>query len=267
VPTTHDEVFLQDILAAQDDDTPRLIYADWLDDHGDCARADFIRVQVQIARCAVGDPCLGELRQREQELLSRHGPAWRRRVPAWLRGGVVFRRGFIDEFSGTASAFFRDAPDDFWAAAPTVTVLRLSGITTDRLARLCRLPGLSRLRELELGDPYPRSDWLGGPLSLNRGEALRAVRLTRCHLTDRSLQGLLEPVWISPDLHEAAWLGRLEHLGLANNLLSDYCVGLLLASPVVRRLRTLDLRGNPLGHDALARLREGLGARVLACRT
>ena len=39
-----DDAFLQAIRDAPDDDAPRLIYADWLDERGD-PRGEFIRVQ------------------------------------------------------------------------------------------------------------------------------------------------------------------------------------------------------------------------------
>ena len=42
--------FLEAILAAPDDDAIRLVYADWLDDHGQPEYAEFIRVQVESAR-------------------------------------------------------------------------------------------------------------------------------------------------------------------------------------------------------------------------
>jgi len=37
------------ILAQPEDDTPRLVYADWLDEQGEAERGEFIRVQVAIA--------------------------------------------------------------------------------------------------------------------------------------------------------------------------------------------------------------------------
>jgi uncharacterized protein (TIGR02996 family) len=40
---------LADILEYPEDDTPRLIYADWLDEHGEADRAEFIRVQCGLA--------------------------------------------------------------------------------------------------------------------------------------------------------------------------------------------------------------------------
>jgi uncharacterized protein (TIGR02996 family) len=50
--------FIAAIIARPDDDLPRLIYADWLDENGECERAEFIRCQVELARmpsnaCAV----------------------------------------------------------------------------------------------------------------------------------------------------------------------------------------------------------------------
>ena len=44
------QAFLQAIVEAPDDDVPRLIYADFLEEQGDADRADFIRTQVQLAR-------------------------------------------------------------------------------------------------------------------------------------------------------------------------------------------------------------------------
>ncbi len=44
----HAAAFLEDIVAHPDDDAPRLVYADWLEDQDDPAgraRADLIRVQ------------------------------------------------------------------------------------------------------------------------------------------------------------------------------------------------------------------------------
>lgn len=42
--------FLAAIREAPDDDAPRLIYADWLDENGEAERAEFVRVQCELAR-------------------------------------------------------------------------------------------------------------------------------------------------------------------------------------------------------------------------
>jgi uncharacterized protein (TIGR02996 family) len=41
--------FIHTICSSPDDDGPRLVYADWLEERGDCARSEFIRCQVALA--------------------------------------------------------------------------------------------------------------------------------------------------------------------------------------------------------------------------
>lgn len=52
--TDHDAL-LRAILAAPHEDTPRLVYADWLQEHSHDARAEFIRVQVEMAKTPTCD--------------------------------------------------------------------------------------------------------------------------------------------------------------------------------------------------------------------
>ena len=42
--------FLRAIKDNPDDDTPRLVYADWLEEHGEPERAELIRVQIELPR-------------------------------------------------------------------------------------------------------------------------------------------------------------------------------------------------------------------------
>jgi uncharacterized protein (TIGR02996 family) len=83
------------IRAAPDDDAPRLVYADWLDEHGQPERAEFIRVQCELARRK--SPAL---RRREAELLVRHHDAFAGPLAAaHLR--FRFDRGFPIAFGHT----------------------------------------------------------------------------------------------------------------------------------------------------------------------
>ena len=88
---THADAFLQAILDAPDDDAPRLLFADWLDEQGDPDRAEFIRVQIALERRAPPG-----LRRREQELLSLHESEWAAPVQG-MATEWTFRRGFIDD--------------------------------------------------------------------------------------------------------------------------------------------------------------------------
>src|SRR5438132_5256775 len=74
---TADELaFLRLILADPDADGPRLVYADWLDEHGQADRAEFIRVQCEQARGGEGSPRAAALLQRAHELLQAHWEEW-----------------------------------------------------------------------------------------------------------------------------------------------------------------------------------------------
>src|ERR1700761_7535427 len=59
------------IVAAEDEDTPRLAYADWLDEHGDPDRAEFIRIQCRLANLSPSEPDWEDLSERKAELVAR----------------------------------------------------------------------------------------------------------------------------------------------------------------------------------------------------
>ena len=91
-----DDQFLAAIRAAPDDDLPRLVYADYLEERGDAARAEFIRAQVELATLNETSGRLPLLEDRAHELLARHEPAWLGGVAAQL-SEWEFRRGFLDQ--------------------------------------------------------------------------------------------------------------------------------------------------------------------------
>src|SRR5687767_1651799 len=99
--------FYRAILAAPDDDGPRLVFADWLEERGELARAEFIRVQCRLARTDWGDPRGKPLRQRQLELMMAHVPDWVAPYGTVLRG-TRFRRGFVETAHFDAIDFLRD---------------------------------------------------------------------------------------------------------------------------------------------------------------
>ncbi len=62
---------LEAAVRADDSDTPRLVYADWLEDHGDPDRAEFIRVQCRLADLSPAEPEWVDLSERQAELNAR----------------------------------------------------------------------------------------------------------------------------------------------------------------------------------------------------
>jgi uncharacterized protein (TIGR02996 family) len=87
------------VLADPDSDGPRLLYADWLQEHGHSAGAEFIRVQCALARLTNDDAAWFDLEARERTWLDAHG-----------RFGWFYRRGLIERVyselrSGAASSY------------------------------------------------------------------------------------------------------------------------------------------------------------------
>ena len=85
------DALMRAILTDPADDTPRLVFADWLEENGEGARAEFIRLQIQLERMprgrttVLGRPCVGEvpewrvacrLKLRERELFEAHAAGW-----------------------------------------------------------------------------------------------------------------------------------------------------------------------------------------------
>src|SRR5262245_26732826 len=77
--------FQQAILANPDDDAPRLIYADWPEEQGDSDRAEFIRVQCELAQMPRREPRRKPLVTRELDLLFKHYQLWSRGFPSLPR--------------------------------------------------------------------------------------------------------------------------------------------------------------------------------------
>src|SRR5260370_3542865 len=98
------DAFLADVIENPDDDTPRLVFADWLEEQGDAAsagRAEFIRLQIERARQTPYQPGQKyDLPPRESQLLDKHGKAWLR---AWRRRWTSrltdhrYHRAFVTE--------------------------------------------------------------------------------------------------------------------------------------------------------------------------
>src|SRR5687767_4232018 len=96
--TSDEQALLDEIAARPGDDAPRLVYADWLDDHGEPDRAELIRLQCRMADMDhLGNEWqrLEPLRERAEALLRKHRRRWLEVLPAWARKAEQgFDRGF-----------------------------------------------------------------------------------------------------------------------------------------------------------------------------
>ena len=74
---TDHQALLAAVLAAPDDDAPRLVYADWLDENGEPERAEFIRLGCEISRIwEQKTERLANLLSESGTLLLKHGETW-----------------------------------------------------------------------------------------------------------------------------------------------------------------------------------------------
>jgi hypothetical protein len=71
------------------------MYADWLDDHGQPARAEFIRLQLQQAQARLTRDTAFTAATRAADLLRQHFLQWVAHLPVFLHDHVGFERGFV----------------------------------------------------------------------------------------------------------------------------------------------------------------------------
>jgi uncharacterized protein (TIGR02996 family) len=232
---THEEAFLQDILEHPEDDTPRLIYADWLDDHGDPGRAEFIRVQIELTRLGEDDPRRPELSDREEQLLTEHENRWGEPLKSLGAGSVRFRRGLIDFVELNATTLAEQA-EAIFAAAP-IRQVSLEEADGDAIERLAQLSPFARLQTLIVK-------------SRRRVEARGAIALANSpHLANLSSLWLIQTaIGIEgvQALTASEHLRTLTELSLHCNDLQDDSAFALAASPFLGQLTTLDLGWNSL---------------------
>jgi uncharacterized protein (TIGR02996 family) len=210
------EAFHRAIVETPEDDTPRLVFADWLEEQGDpasMARAEFIRVQFALRDLPADDPRRLQMEERERDLRAAHEQTWtaplREQVHLY---GWEFRRGFVEAVAVLPDDFPRDAGRPF-DLAPVRQVRFLPG-ARDGLHWRQSVSGLS---------PVASSPYLERVASLD--------------LTNLPVGADLRPVIRSPHL------GRLTELHVGRSLLRARELELLLATTFLSQLTTLRFDG------------------------
>jgi uncharacterized protein (TIGR02996 family) len=220
--------FLNDIVAHIDDDTPRLVYADWLTENGQDDRAEFIRVQIARARRPWWDAAQVRLRLREEELLKRHGEAWLAELPA-IPGAKWegFRRGVVAEVSFATFEAMRQSAHACRAVAPVEAVT----VPWPRKREPKKeVTPIAELRELTLtGRPFEDEiDWLAASPQLSTLRALIVLGLSAEDLSR-----------LVPSPH----LAGLRVLRLESSGLGTAGVRALTGAATLTALEELDLSG------------------------
>ena len=240
---TDEDALLSAIAAHPDEDTPRLAYADWLDENDRHIRAEFIRVQIDITQKETLPRVLQnryvDVWKRNQELLDNHrgellGPL--AALPADTR--IEFRRGFVSFVALPVNEFLRHSVMlAGMRPLPRVRVTRVAG----HLLPFLMNPDTGCVAELraysdEPDDEPPRYpddlDLIDGIERLSR---LEVLELEGCGINDLHL-----------DLAFNFSLPALVELDLSANQITDEGLGNLLRTDFPRQLKRLVLGGNPL---------------------
>jgi len=287
-----EDALLNGIAADPAADLPRLVYADWLEEHGQELRAEFIRIQCEIAKLEVGPRDLinrnVHLWRRQQELLDGHMDAVLEGVPFTTRAGQVpgprLHRGFLDEvvldhddftLQGEALSRLRPRPSEvrvnsgggypqIMDSAPESAYEVVTALFFDQEVS----DSASAEFELSLQEPdrmWPRLHTftsINGAVSL--ASTSDAFRANMPRLKTLNLHGSAVNDNDVIDLLNAGVLQRLSHISLIENAIGDQAA-IELADRLGNspNLKELDLRRNGITTVGQAALLARLGSKVI----
>ncbi|AWM39630.1 hypothetical protein GobsT_20250 [Gemmata obscuriglobus] len=203
-----ERALLDAIIAEPDEDTPRLVYADWLDEHGRHERAELIRAQIGLIRSKDEDTTAqrNAWQARVRVLLCAHSEGWRKELPKIprVRWGP-FERGMVESVTLKLRYWTPAVPSDLvnlFAHVPLRALrahfARWDGNSPEDCVGLLSWPGLERFDELHLIARFharPGEDVISpflAPLWTHSwADRPRVIDLRECDLRDAAVQPLM----------------------------------------------------------------------------
>jgi len=235
---TQEHAFLAAIRDDPDDDLHRLAWADWLDDHGDTRRADFIRAQVRLAALPEGHLDRDALEDEADDLLEGHDQQWAGPV-AQIAQEWTWRRGCIERVTAWGDTLLTRG-DELFQIAPVREVRLLA--EADDMPRLAGCEFLNRVVALDLSRNTQDSNAV---VPFHRDRPLQQLfvspHLTRLKRLLMRYQGIERPA--IQTLIDTGLFGRLEELDLGENRALGDGGTRLLAAERSNTLVTLVVRG------------------------
>lgn len=244
---TEEDALLTAIAANPDEDTPRLAYADWLDEHDRPTRAELIRVQCAISALdAASIPVRNanvHLWRRQQDLLEFHreellGPL-NKSLDQW---GAFFERGFLRDVTIDAEAFLQHATT-LASLQPRPSI----GVTDAHrcLLRLARSPEAAVINGLTMSNLYDQATIPGDEFA-HFAHACKSWQLRTLDLNSSGLGD--SEVGLLTENDRIDW--PLSHLDLSMNPVTDDGIRTLTSSSLFPRLKSLVLRSTPITDEA-----------------
>lgn len=228
---TDEAAFLRAIQDDPNDDVARLVFADWLDEHGQPERAEFIRVQIELTKLDEGNPRKHFLNHRQEVLRAKYEKVWLQPLPKLHHAQFEFRRGFPSGITINAWEDFlprlSKVLDEFPVTELTLRSLRYQW--TDSGAGPPSNAELDEQRALALRT-------LGECSGLRQ---ISILRMDNLGITDHSIRGLLA----SP------YLKNLTTLDLGGNALTLEALAQILTGHTLPSLKHLKVRKNSVGYE------------------
>jgi uncharacterized protein (TIGR02996 family) len=274
------EAILSAVCERPDDDAPRLVFADWLEDNGDPQRAEFIRAQIELARLSSADERRVTLLARERQLWDEIGERLMAELPDvpgldWGAAddeAIPFERGFAARVTVERVASIRANRRLFLTVAP-VRVLGLDHLSQRGAASLGGPedpPGIDRLdfnceatadlmRALSRSPLAPRLTGMTHVLLRPAAVDVLASRPVFSALRRLNLDhnGAVNSTRIAEALAGSTVLNGLTDLSLEAAGLQDDAAHVLAASPNLSRLERLELHTNRIGPAGVRAFVEG----------
>jgi uncharacterized protein (TIGR02996 family) len=253
------------IRANPDDDTPRLVYADWLQENGEEDRAEFIRVQCALAAGSHSANAQQALEAEEKQLLALHREKWlapfvklfgsdRRWHPTdhWF-AFCGFRRGLVCRHALDLDPLKLLAASRDWLEPIEIerAVFGPSEFYRTVLKSVCRWCGASTFTAFSVGGAGD-SD-INAVIASKKLRRLSTLRLWIGRVSNAGVKALAE--WP----HAAG----LRELDLNINPISDTGAYALADSPYLTNITRLDLTETRIGPKGKKRLRERFGEKVV----
>lgn len=270
---TQQDALYRAVCAHPGDDTPRLVFADWLEEAGDARQAHFIRTQIELARVPEHDPLWAQCRRSDPNAVRGwamahtlpvlpHGVSWRR---------FRFHRGFpclaaidsMDRLLNGGRRIFESAPLqslDFESSCGIVKSME-AFVEWPDLTRLTRLQfSHTRLRPAEMRRLGHSSFAVNLSEISFEGHAIEAdglaalvesplfLRLRRLELN----RAALSPSFTLDAFGDAK--SNLKSFSISDCKFSAPDAAHLLGLPFMQGLQSLDLSCNPLGPEFLQSL-------------
>ena len=148
--TTDGEALFHAICEQPWEDTPRLMYADWLEENGDPQRAEFIRLQIEAARPGM-NLAAPDLAARAEHLRKESEGRWTRGSPTTFGVRIErnLRRGFYNEVTFDGVQAFHVHADEAFGWTP-IDTMSMRHVTDDSIAEVLDSRYVARLMKLSL---------------------------------------------------------------------------------------------------------------------